>query len=121
MYDAIALAELADDDSITLAPGASSLAFLQAVYRSPDQPLHTRMRAAIAALPYEHPKLAVTVALDGQDNWASQLQRCIARSRPVLELHAAQAEPAPVGNGHATAQEVSASALRQPMVVIRRR
>jgi hypothetical protein len=121
MYDATALAELADDGSIEVPPGASSLAFLQAVYRSPDQPLHTRMRAAIAALPYEHPKLAVTVQVDGAEGWAAQLQRCIARSSKVLDLYAA--EP-PTANGARlapTAQEVSAAAQRRPMVVIRRR
>jgi hypothetical protein len=78
------------------------------------------MRAAIAALPYEHPKLAVTVQVDGAESWATQLQRCIARSRPVLELHAAQ-DALAHSNGQPSAQEVSAAALRQPMVVIRRR
>ena len=40
--------------------GNTSLDFLQAIYRSADQPLQRRMRAAIAALPpHEHPKCAV--------------------------------------------------------------
>jgi hypothetical protein len=117
MYDATALAQLVDDDSIEVPPGASSLAFLQAIYRSTEQPMVRRMKAAIAALPYEHPKLAVTVALDGAESWATQLQRCIARSRPVLELHAAE----PIGSAQPTAQEVSAAAQRRPMALVRRR
>ena len=52
------------------ATGRSSLDLLQAIYRCPDQPLSIRMKAAIAALPYEHPKLAVTAVLDGTEDLA---------------------------------------------------
>jgi hypothetical protein len=96
------------------ATGLTSLDLLQAIYRCPDQPLHVRMKAAIAALPFEHPRLGVTVALDGRDSSATALQGAIARSRPVLELHAA--EPAPVApNGGHDAAAVSDAALRRPM------
>jgi hypothetical protein len=96
--------------------GRTSLDLLQAIYRCADQPFSIRMKAAMAALPYEHPKLAVTVALEGAEGWASQLQRCIARSRPVLELHRAE----PIGSAHPTPQEVSAAASRRPLVSYRR-
>jgi hypothetical protein len=119
MYDATALAELADDGSIEVPPGASSLAFLQAVYRSTEQPMVRRMKAAIAALPYEHPRLAVTVALDGAESWAAQLQRCIARSARADEFRTIEhVPPKPVAP---SAQEVSAAALGRPMTLIRRR
>ena len=36
-------------------------------------PLHVRMKAAIAALPYEHPKLAVTAVLNGDNDWAARM------------------------------------------------
>jgi hypothetical protein len=113
------------DDGPVLTPDVSSLAFLQAVYRSADQPLHTRMKAAIAALPYEHPKLAVTTVLDGTEDLGARLSRAIQRSAKVIELRAIQAEAAPsAANGHAegnSAAEVSAAAVRRPMALIRRR
>jgi hypothetical protein len=106
------------DDGPALPPDVSSLAFLQAVYRSADQPLHTRMKAAIAALPYEHPKLAVTAVLDGTEDLGARLHRAIQRSAKVIELRAAQ-EPAP--SYQPSAQEVSTAAMHRPMALIRRR
>ena len=48
-------------------PRATSLQLLQAVYSNPDVLLAVRMRAAIAALPFEHPKLAVIANLNTRD------------------------------------------------------
>ena len=103
------------------ATGRSSLDLLQAIYRCPDQPLSIRMKAAIAALPYEHPKLAVTAVLDGTEDLGARLSRAIQRSAKVIELRAAQ-EPIATSNGHGadhtTASVVSASALRRPMPMV---
>ncbi len=59
---------------------ATSLEFLQACYRSPHLPLSTRMRAAIAALQYEHPKLGVQMNLHDDGTWAERLEKAIERS-----------------------------------------
>jgi hypothetical protein len=96
------------------------LDLLQAIYRSPDQPLHTRMRAAALCLPFEHPKLAVTAVLTDEDLGA-RLHRAIQRSAKVIE--ARQIAP-PSANGQAvydTAQAVSAAATKRPMPMVRRR
>jgi len=56
----------------------SALSFLQACYRNPSLNLTTRMRAAIAALPFESPKLAVTAVVSEQD-FATVLDRRLKR------------------------------------------
>ena len=125
MYDATALAELADEDSITLPPGASSLAFLQAIYRSATQPMARRLKAASIAIQYESPKLAVTAVVEGSDSLAARLNRAIERSARVEAYRLIQAAPTAASNGHAavydSAAEVSTAAMRRPMALIRRR
>jgi hypothetical protein len=115
-----------EDDPTAALNGKTSLAFLQAVYCNDGLPLHTRMKAAIAALPYEHPKLAVTLAVQADDSWAAKLQAAIARSRQADAYRLIEAAPVAPSNGGAhlapTAQEVSAASMRRPMAtVIRRR
>src|SRR5215831_18794075 len=63
---------------------ANSLQFLQEVYRNPSVGLHIRMRAAMACLPFEHPKLAVTAVVSEQ-NFAEVLER---RLKRIAELEA---------------------------------
>jgi len=99
------------------ATGRTSLDLLQAIYRCPDQPLSIRMKAAIAALPYEHPRLAVTVALDGTEDLGARLHRAIQRSAKVIELRAIEQARPP----HDDPTAVSAAAVRRPMALIRRR
>jgi hypothetical protein len=83
-----ALAELEEEEElIELAPGEVSLDFLQRIYRSTQQPMSLRMRAAIEALPFEKPKLSATAiaTMDGK-TFAEALERCIERSQnpPML-------------------------------------
>jgi len=72
-----------------------SLDLLKAVYRNSSLPLTTRMRAAIAALPFESPKLAVTAVVSEQD-FATLLDR---RLKRIEEMKANAIEATPVING----------------------
>jgi hypothetical protein len=76
-----------EPELIELAPGETSLDFLQRVYRSVKQPMSRRLRAAIEALQHEHPRLgAVAIgSMNGQD-FASLLERAIARSNKEREV-----------------------------------
>jgi len=71
-----------------------SLAYLQSIYRDPLQATYVRMKAAIAALPFECPKLAVTAVVEGGSDFATRLELARARSAQVIEARAVAAKPA---------------------------
>jgi hypothetical protein len=59
----------------------SALSYLQGIYRDPLQTDAVRMRAAIAALPFEHPKLAVTANFGmDKESFAAQMKEIAERS-----------------------------------------
>jgi hypothetical protein len=65
------------------------LDFLKAVYLNEGLPLTVRMRAAIEAAPYMHPKLgAVAVGYMNADGFAARLERAIMRSGKLIEAKA---------------------------------
>ena len=77
--------------------GETALALLQAVYRDKQVPLHTRIRCASEALPYEAPRLSAmaVTSMSGHD-FAAALDRAIQRSQGkpplMIEAQAQQAE-----------------------------
>ena len=80
-----------EDDPLQLSANALRLDGLQAVYRNPRLPLQMRIRAMIAALPFETPKLAVTATVSEQD-FATLLDR---RLKRIEEMKAKAIEATP--------------------------
>jgi hypothetical protein len=83
-----------EPEVIKLGPGETSLNFLQRVYRSVKQPMSRRMRAAIEALPHEHPRLgAVAIGRMNGDDFAAMLDRAIERSGKAGQIEGTAIEP----------------------------
>jgi hypothetical protein len=61
----------------------NSLTFLQSIYNDPSEAISVQMRAAIEALPFEFPKLAVTAQVNSED-FARALERAMKRSAKVV-------------------------------------
>ena len=72
-----------ENDDVEITP----LHFLEAVYLNPNLPLNTRMRAAIEAAPYKHPKLSAAAIghFEGK-TFAEALERAIERSKSPIPL-----------------------------------
>src|SRR6516162_1736024 len=65
-------------DNIEIGPNDISIDLLRAVYRANHLPLHTRMRAAMAALKHEVPALMAT-SIVSEGGFAELLDRRLAR------------------------------------------
>ncbi len=90
-----------EPELIDLAPGETSLSFLQRVYRSVKQPMSRRLGAAVAALPHEHPKLGAVATLSMSSNdFAAMLERAIERSRTAPDFKLIEHASAPVAQGN---------------------
>ena len=76
---------------LSLYEGATALGLLQSVYRSTEVPLPTRMRAAMAALPFESPKLIATALLTNED-FGTLLDKAIERSNGARVINHRQRE-----------------------------
>jgi hypothetical protein len=75
-------------------PEVNSLEYLQSVYRDPAQSTNVRMRAATAALPFEHPKLSAVAHVTDLDKFAVQLELAINRSNEA-KLIEGKVDPSP--------------------------
>jgi hypothetical protein len=64
------------------------LEFLEAVYCNENLPLTVRMRAAIEAAPYKHPRQSAVAIAHYGPNFADALEKAIERSKapPMLDV-----------------------------------
>jgi hypothetical protein len=87
--------ETKKEEQITLLePNGNSLDLLRMVYRNPSLALPVRMRAAIAALPFELPKLAVTAVINEQ-NFSEVLERRLQNMERINNGGTIEAKPVP--------------------------
>src|SRR6516164_4608009 len=70
----------------------SALDYLQSVYRDPTREPYVRMRAAIAAISFESPKLQATATLQLGLDFATKLDRAVLRSAKVKLVASAPVE-----------------------------
>jgi hypothetical protein len=86
------LPTFADPDNLIIPPDPpqpqletppSALALLQAIYKNGEVPLHTRIRCAALALPFESPRLTA-VANISPEEFSDRLEKAILRTRACL-------------------------------------
>jgi hypothetical protein len=82
------------EGQIQVSTNATSLEFLQAIYRDPMQPVQRRMRAASAALPFERPTLSA-IAVGTANDLADRLMHALQASAKVINGRAMQVIEAP--------------------------
>jgi hypothetical protein len=82
-----------EPEQIDVGPDAKAHDVLIAIYRNAKMPLHTRMRAAIAAIPFESRKLIATAIVNGQ-SFAAILERRYLHMRKMQVIEAPK-EPKP--------------------------
>jgi hypothetical protein len=88
-----------DDCALEISAEATPLEFLESVYRSANQPMNRRLRAAIEVAQYQHPRLAVTASVTSQ-GIATMLDRAIERSRVRPKLIEADKSAASLLSAH---------------------
>jgi hypothetical protein len=81
-------------DEVIIDNPENAHALLKAVYQNPEVPLPVRMRAAMACLPFESPKLAVTAVVTENDI-ATLLDKRIAKYERMQKAKVIEAKPNP--------------------------
>src|SRR5215813_11238207 len=81
------------EPTFEIGPDGMALNLLQAVYRDPSIDLHVRMRAAAQCLPYESPRLGVSLVLDNQKDFGAILDRRIKRFQEMESGKLIEAKP----------------------------
>jgi hypothetical protein len=80
-----------DDEEISLPrPNVSPLEFLRAVYMNEQVALPVRIKCAVEALPFIHPKLSISAHVE-TDGFAARLEAAIKRSGISLTIEHRQA------------------------------
>jgi hypothetical protein len=79
-------------DPLELPKDATSLDLLRAVYRCAALPLPTRIKCAIAAAQFEHPKLAVSAVVSNGSDWVKRMDEAVEASSKVIQARKVDGE-----------------------------
>jgi hypothetical protein len=103
------IGQILEQAGVYLEPDGNSLTFLQKVYRNSVLPLHTRMRAAMAALPHEVPKLSASTLVTYDGDFAKRLDLAIERANGHAKLIEGKVveSPSPEGSPQHPASELT--------------
>jgi hypothetical protein len=99
-----------DGEGLQVAPEATPLDFLSAVYRDTRQPMERRMRAARDAAQYVHPTYKAMAIVPMGGDFAERLEKAIERSNgggrlPATEVKTIEHAPSELQPGRASATE----------------
>jgi hypothetical protein len=103
-------------NALQLGHEANSLDLLRAVYRNPSIPLPVRIRCAVAALPHEVPRLAVT-ALVNEQSFAELLDKRLARIDAEAKSNG-QTQSIDHAHAHARTSQVPITAEVRPPLAL---
>jgi hypothetical protein len=114
---------MSDENVVLTGTGVTPVEFLEAVYMNPDLPLTVRIKAAVEALPYVHPKLAMvaTANANGGD-FGTMLERAIEASKAARQSpKIIEARTQPTNGHHSSPNDVSSNAMKKNFPTLRRR
>jgi hypothetical protein len=97
IYERLDRLQLAETEPMPVPEDVDALGYLQGIYRDPQHPPATRLRAAIAALAFERPKLSVSARVS-HVGMADRME-AIARERLAPQSTAVTIEARRVENG----------------------
>ena len=95
MEDLVDLGTVEVIDPNEVLPDIDAHGYLQGVYRGQIKPNGSRLRAAIASLPFEKPKLAVVVT-NREGDLADRLMAALQATNKVISSRPMQIEATPV-------------------------
>jgi hypothetical protein len=102
-------------------PRVTPLDFLTAVYMNEAVPLPTRIKAAVEAAQYVHPKLAMLAVSHGRDDFGAQLERAITRSNAARLEGPRTIDAKPIAVSHTSPAEISSERMTKSFTPFRRR
>ena len=105
---------------LVVKPDATPLDFLKSVYTNEAVALHVRVKCAVEAAQYVHPRLAMIATANANGDFGVMLERAIAASNSAREPRLIEGEVLSKPNGHPSPEAVSSSRMSKSFPTRRR-